>query len=182
MFCSKCGNQMTDDSKFCPQCGMPVDYVLEPKTESVDSTFTKELNGVVIDLFDLASVYKLYQKRSDVINAAKALRHQTNCSLKEAISFISDIKKNNELMHAIKVHIAAQAKQFEIEEDRLKTTGQSYCPKCHSKNLHIDTKGYSLTKGLLGNFIAGPVGLIIGKHKSNKLRYKCMDCGHVWHD
>ena len=182
MFCSKCGNQMTDDSKFCPQCGTPVYYASEQKTENINSAFTKELNGVTIDLFDLALTYKLYQKRSDVINASKALRHQTDCSLREAVSFISDIKKNDELMHAVKVHIAEQTKRFEIEEDQLKTTGQVYCPKCHSKNLHIDTKGYSLAKGLIGNFIVGPVGLIMGKHKSNKLRYKCMDCGYAWHD
>lgn len=31
MFCSKCGNQMTDDSKFCPQCGTPVYYASEQK-------------------------------------------------------------------------------------------------------------------------------------------------------
>lgn len=46
MYCSKCGNQLPDDAKFCTTCGTPV--TVEPKAEASQETTKVE---TVIDRF-----------------------------------------------------------------------------------------------------------------------------------
>lgn len=76
--------------------------------------------------------------------------------------------------------IALEAKNLNTIFKQEKEDNAFHCPKCKSHNIYIDKKGYSLTKGIVGGVLIGPIGLILGKHKSNNLRYKCLDCGHKW--
>nr|DAZ30327.1 MAG TPA: Transcription factor S-II (TFIIS) [Caudoviricetes sp.] len=39
-----------------------------------------------------------------------------------------------------------------------------------------------LIQGIIRYIFFTPISDNMGKHKSNKLRYKCMDCGYAWHD
>lgn len=71
-----------------------------------------------------------------------------------------------------------QPSRVEVIVDR----GWLHCPNCHSTDIYIDKKGYSLVKGVVGALLIGPLGLIAGKHHSNRLRYTCRHCGYQWHD
>lgn len=51
------------------------------------------------------------------------------------------------------------------------------CPKCGSKNVHIDKKGYSASSGAAGCCLCGLPGLFCGILGGNKLRGKCLNCG-----
>ena len=65
-------------------------------------------------------------------------------------------------------------KQREIKEDRIR------CPKCGSKQVHVDKKGYSAKKGCCGALLVGPFGLLCGALGANKLRKTCLKCNHSW--
>lgn len=54
------------------------------------------------------------------------------------------------------------------------------CPKCGSSQIFIGKKGYSGKKACCGTLLAGPIGLLCGTHKSNKLIKTCVKCNHSW--
>ncbi len=45
MFCTKCGTQLTDDSRFCYKCGAPMNHDEEPK----DTVLQGELDNAVAE-------------------------------------------------------------------------------------------------------------------------------------
>lgn len=57
-------------------------------------------------------------------------------------------------------------------EDQIK------CPKCSSTQISANKKGFSGTKAIAGNLIAGPAGLLAGVSGSNKIRITCLSCGN----
>lgn len=52
------------------------------------------------------------------------------------------------------------------------------CPKCHSEKIHINTRGYRVSRSLIGNIVFGPIGLLMGFIGKNKLLYTCKECGY----
>lgn len=57
---------------------------------------------------------------------------------------------------------------------------QIRCPKCHSTQIYVDKKGFSGKKACCGAILAGPLGLLCGTHKSNKVRMTCLNCKRTW--
>lgn len=57
---------------------------------------------------------------------------------------------------------------------------QVTCPKCKSKQIHADKKGFSGKKACCGAILAGPFGLLCGTHKSNKIKLTCLNCKYSW--
>lgn len=46
MFCSNCGNKLTDDNiKFCPQCGVQITHTIVKQKEGVDHQSSKKKYG-----------------------------------------------------------------------------------------------------------------------------------------
>jgi hypothetical protein len=54
------------------------------------------------------------------------------------------------------------------------------CPKCGSHDLHADKKGFSGKKAVAGAVLAGPIGLLAGTIRSNKVKITCLACGNVF--
>lgn len=52
------------------------------------------------------------------------------------------------------------------------------CPKCHSRELHAEQKGFSGGKALTGAIIAGGIGLLAGTIGSKDIQITCLKCGH----
>nr|DAL55726.1 MAG TPA_asm: zinc-ribbon domain protein [Caudoviricetes sp.] len=173
MFCKNCGTKLPDDAKFCVNCGTKVDGAAAP----VANPRIRELNGVKIDVVDLAIKYDALGRGR--ITATKYLMKKTGAGMKEATAFMGDLVKSDEIKELVAEEKAANQEQFDLESAEMEGL---FCPKCHSRKIHIDKKGYSLAKGVIGAVVAGPLGLIAGKHKSNKVRYTCLNCSHQWTD
>lgn len=54
------------------------------------------------------------------------------------------------------------------------------CPKCGSKSIHIDKKGFGGGKACCGMAVCGPIGLLFGNKGANKLRKTCLKCNNSW--
>lgn len=54
------------------------------------------------------------------------------------------------------------------------------CPKCNSKHLTSNKKGFSLGKAVVGGVLTGGVGLIAGTMGSNKIKITCLACGKTF--
>lgn len=51
------------------------------------------------------------------------------------------------------------------------------CPKCHSKELHSEHKGFSGGKALAGAILTGGIGLLAGTIGSKDVQITCLKCG-----
>lgn len=54
------------------------------------------------------------------------------------------------------------------------------CPQCHSYNITINKRGFSLVRGIVLGLFTGGIGLLAGFFGMNKLVGKCLDCGYKW--
>ncbi|AKN34199.1 hypothetical protein Ccar_16105 [Clostridium carboxidivorans P7] len=54
------------------------------------------------------------------------------------------------------------------------------CPKCGSKQITANNKGFSLGKAAIGGGLFGGVGLLGGFIGSRKVLITCLKCGNQW--
>lgn len=54
------------------------------------------------------------------------------------------------------------------------------CPRCGSTQVFADKKGYSGKKACCGALAVGPLGLLCGTHKQNKIKLTCLKCRYTW--
>lgn len=52
------------------------------------------------------------------------------------------------------------------------------CPKCHSRELHAEQKGFSGGNALAGAVVAGGIGLLAGTIGSKDVQITCLKCGN----
>lgn len=52
------------------------------------------------------------------------------------------------------------------------------CPKCHSRQIHSEKKGYSVGKALAGVWAFGGIGLLAGNIGRQDIIMTCLRCGH----
>jgi DNA-directed RNA polymerase subunit RPC12/RpoP len=52
------------------------------------------------------------------------------------------------------------------------------CPKCKSKEIHSQKKGFSGGKALAGAALTGGIGLLAGTIGSKDVQITCLKCGH----
>ena len=177
MICKNCGKEIPDTAKFCPECGHPVTHE-PPKQPAVSTTIM--VNGVSIDLVDLAYRKRFIDSTSRKIDAIKEIRARVGAglSISAAKKVMDDVMSNPQLMKEIKKELAEKDKEFEAEEQAV--GGTLHCPICHSRRIEVSTQGYSVTKGLVATFFLGPIGSLFGAHNATKEHYKCLDCGHKW--
>lgn len=73
-----------------------------------------------------------------------------------------------------------------VVSDLSKTETKTYanepirCPKCGSTQITAGNKGFSTGKAIVGDIVAGPVGLVAGNIGSKKTIITCLNCGHKW--
>lgn len=52
------------------------------------------------------------------------------------------------------------------------------CPKCHSREIHAEQKGFSGGKAFAGAVVAGGIGLLAGTLGSKNVQITCLKCGN----
>lgn len=57
---------------------------------------------------------------------------------------------------------------------------QVKCPKCGSTSIYADKKGFGGGKACCGALLAGPLGLLCGTFKQNKIKITCLNCKYTW--
>jgi TM2 domain-containing membrane protein YozV len=57
---------------------------------------------------------------------------------------------------------------------------QPSCPKCRSKQVAYNKKGFGAGRAIGGALLLGPLGLLAGATAKNKILLTCLKCGHRW--
>lgn len=174
MFCKNCGAKLSDNAKFCANCGAQVkeDTIIA----EIDPQIV-EFKGLRFDAVDFMIKYDVLGHGR--IEATKYLMDKTGAGMMETVKFMGTLCGSKVLKDIV---TKEQIKRKQNSSTESVETEGLFCPKCYSHDIYIDKRGYSLTKGVIGTLILGPVGLIAGKHKSNQLRYTCKHCKHQWTD
>lgn len=78
-------------------------------------------------------------------------------------------------------------KEFEATREAFNSTVQATptnnapsCPKCGSTSISADKKGFGIGKAVVGNAIAGPIGMVAGNIGAKKVIITCLSCGKQW--
>lgn len=189
MFCEKCGQQLNEGAKFCSNCGTPTgDAVQTQEVQPIQEVqpvqqmphYQKKINGVTINVaevviktgfFDDGTPEEKAQAEQRAIEAVKTL---TGAGMIKATFNVGNWKYDDEL----KKIILAFKTGITIEQPQ--DDGELRCPKCGSVHIEFNKKGFSGGKAIVGGVLAGPLGIAAGFMGKNKLKGKCLKCGHEW--
>ena len=185
MFCSNCGTKLEENSKFCSECGKPIQVSQENTTQSL---WIRDINGHKIDVLKLAITYGFFDNKiKSKVNASTYLQKHADVGAFKSVNIIDKLIKDEDLKHAYykTQNIPINAKNIPTHEYLIKKADESdalglRCPKCLSKHIEIEKVGYNATKGIIGGILTGGVGLVAGFHGRNKRKGKCLKCGHEW--
>ncbi len=67
--------------------------------------------------------------------------------------------------------------ELTISKHSPKNTSNVKCPRCGSRKVEINRKGYDYGDGATGGICFGPCGLLCGGMEKDKLIGECMSCG-----
>lgn len=192
--CSNCGveigflnrptfgqGKQKDGTEICLRC-------FTKQAKEKNKPFTNLINGIteektnvepiknneVVDL-ELNTIQKLQFK--------KFISEQSGMNLQDVDNYletISEIEKE-ELIKTFKKE-NTKTKEVPTTQTHIikEENNKPSCPKCKSKQVYADKKGFSGQKACCGALLAGPFGLLCGTHKSNKVRLTCLNCKHTW--
>lgn len=95
---------------------------------------------------------------------------ETAINRRSEIGDINWVKEKNAEMSSVAARIASNKEMDTIPK----------CPKCGSKSISADKKGFSTGKAAAGAILVGPIGLAAGGIGANKVQITCLNCGHHW--
>lgn len=188
MYCSECGAEIDDDSKFCSQCGKKI----EQKEENHSSWFTDEPLGVCLRCGEVLS---MNVKNSPItgcehkwVDIGMNEKEYHKKGFYERLDFEEEIRKKyvegnpeiNEEWYNRNVKRDAEDKEFCLKQDEYarkenlrkqrEEAMKPKCPTCGSKNIKkigLISRGLSVsTFGLASNSF--------GK------TFHCKNCGYKW--
>lgn len=175
-FCSNCGAEFTEDSKFCSQCGMQIKNQLTPldKIDNLlnDSRYTE-------DVFILISGERYGTTRK---------RKVLDRLIQENV--ITEIEKMHYYNQYIEPYMHPDYSVPNFMEDSANIP-EVTCPRCGSISITTANKKLSVKRGVVGavlgtavpgvgNAIGAAAGAVAGGLSSKKIYNVCMNCGHRW--
>lgn len=164
MFCMNCGQELPDKAKFCMNCGNQNSDFEEISTASEaqeQGDYIITLKGVEIDFLDI------YQQCDrSMAKVVARIRGLTGVSPNEASELAID------MFRKIQNNTGSSAR---IIEDY----SEPKCPKCGSRSLSANKKGFGVGKAVAGMILTGGLaGAAAGGIGANKIRITCLKCGH----
>lgn len=209
MFCEQCGKQVSETAKFCSNCGAPVAreqmceevqiehpidstlssstnsenaLVEQPSDEKTLPVYNKEANGVTFNAFEVALETDPWQKGSaGTLAFSQAIRKLTGCGIFKAAKITEQVRTDETLKAMVTAYKSGMSVSFNTsDEPKEPIDGELRCPKCHSKHIEFDKKGFQAGKAIVGGLLTGGIGIAAGWHNRNRRVGVCLKCGHRW--
>ena len=178
MFCVKCGKQISDEAKFCPNCGSPQDVTPESSETTFESTISDGFNFHSWILENGLESCESFLKAQD-LDTLDVLMTLTESDLdKIGIENIGTKKKILNGVQKLKFSASSPAATREMTG---KESIPNRCPNCGEiwgMEKETTGAGNTLGKALVGGLLLGPLGVIGGAAFGNKTTvYVCKKCG-----
>lgn len=157
--CPECGREISDKAIACPNCGCPIssDEIQRRKNHLIKKMAAKHYVPCIKcgEWNEVGSTY--------CAKCGRIINFEDYNALNDVLKEIDENETSSvELAH--KKHYDAMVK----------------CPKCKSTSIVYVDKKLSIGRALVGNFIAGGTGAILGGLSSKKGKVKCLKCGYTW--
>lgn len=196
-FCKNCGAKLTEDSKFCNQCGTAVvvgnDYMDEDDVFSKLRYIKNTTNDLVVEnnieiLFSGSD--NSYNTKLLHMNHLKVEGYINDTEIEEIRRMIlnNSLDYNAFVSHSNSVSVVHTSNDNHKKQYKdNKKIGVVTCPKCGSSSITTSNKKISVGKGVAGavvgslvNPVGTVVGAAVGATHSKKIYNVCMNCGHRW--
>ena len=179
MYCSNCGNQIHENSKFCSDCG----FQLSNNVTQNENKVKVPENNCSICNSKLRNVYKNENFENKQICPS--------CDLKPGICPICNSKLRTEKAEQcpncqcswrLNPPNSETPKFVILQKDKKvpENKNEVKCPKCGSTAIAANKKGFGLGKAIVGGVLTGGIGLLAGFLGSNKVKITCLNCGNEW--
>lgn len=89
-------------------------------------------------------------------------------------------RKRKEFEKIMASNPQVRTKSSAIDKNKEAEDNIVVCPKCGSKSITAQKKGFGLAKGAAGVFVAGAYGVVAAGIGKNKILITCLNCGHRW--
>lgn len=185
MYCKECGEQISNESKFCPNCGVKQSHtqkITESRGPIVEVHKCPLCNSILAPILNSSGKrfgFLCIKCDPDIINNECPVCHKNlqvylgsdNCT-SCGYSWRLQIDRSQGVQEETSETISLPNNTKEREP--------LICPKCHSTFLSANKKGYRVGNAVAGVVLTGGIGLLGGFLGSNKVRITCLKCGHNW--
>lgn len=177
MFCIKCGHQINDNAKFCPECGSPQEIV-SSNSERLEESDTRVFifhDWIVENGLESCENF-LKAQDLDTLDVLMTLTE--NDLDKIGIDSIGTRKK---LLNGVQKLKTSASTYTATKELAAKDSIPNRCPHCGEiwgMAKENTGAGNTLGKAIIGGLLLGPIGAIGGAAFGNKTTvYICNKCG-----
>ena len=178
MFCVKCGHQINDDAKFCPECGSSQDVESQNTEKIINETDSDGFNFHNWILENGLESCESFLKGQDLDTLDVLMTLTENDLDKIGIDSIGTKRK---LLNGIQKLKTSASTYTATKELTTKEGIPNRCPHCgESWGMAKENTGAgnTLGKALVGGLLLGPIGAIGGAAFGNKTTtYICNKCG-----
>jgi len=177
MYCSNCGKEIDETVKFCSSCGEKqnqIEIEKQPITEKIE----------------IEKCIKCNQKKRKIYIDTEFSGNIVcpNCDITPGICPNCGLQlRTNKAQQCKNCKATWRESPLLLENNILKDSSiksvkvdEIKCPKCKSKSITANKKGFGLGKAIIGGILTGGVGLLGGFIGSNKIKLTCLNCGHTW--
>jgi hypothetical protein len=179
MFCSNCGNLVTEDANFCTQCGNMLKSAPLPdevNAEHLEEVYPEVEQSVTCTICD-------QPKRRIYIGLGATTRFV--CASHDIEPGICpDCKAPLRTKTAQQCGTCKaswrETKPEPLESKNIESRGGS-CPKCGRKEYTANRKGFGVKRAIVGGALLGPLGLLAGATGRKKIEVTCLRCSHRWY-
>ena len=178
MFCVNCGKQLSDDAKFCTNCGAPQESVPTEEEKTTENTNTDGFNFHHWIIENNLESYESFLIKQD-LNTLDVIMTLTENDLDKI--GIESIGAKRKILNGIQKLKTTASTFTNTQELATKDSIPNRCPNC-GEIWGIEKEnsgaGNTLGKALVGGLLLGPIGVIGGAAFGNKtVVFLCNKCG-----
>ncbi len=191
MYCTNCGNELPENSKFCNHCGYQLEEPIEEQKVNQKEIHIKKPHIILrilkalfpIPLVIFSVIHFLWGMSKPGNTVADGLFVELIMFIVIDLIyhvFMSMVYKKNFLKLKIDMNPLVNRKVRKALIAEHKQNDVIYCPRCASTQLTSNAKGFSAGKAAAGYILAGGIGLAAGGIGSGKAKFTCLNCGNSW--
>lgn len=169
--CTECGHDVSTRAHACPNCGCPVELILQDLAEKAAANAA---NDEVLELLDIPSPDRVLlhcrvcDSDCEIDSTAFKSVGPGCCELAQDLPCPSCGAVHSTGKLIFKKGIPSGSSAAVVS-----------CPHCGSTDYDVVNAGPSIGAALVGDMLLGPVGAAIGAASSQGIKHVCRKCGNT---